>query len=124
MIKSQQTEPKPSACWSKEPQVPALRVEQGDDAFFLFPYIHLEFARMEIHKEQNILILSFSSHEVRIVGSHLKEIGIAIQRQSVEWIKATSPRYVALARKDAAIIEKIEVTEKSDEGSSNPPDPN
>jgi len=116
MIKSQQAETKPSVCWSKESQIPALRVELSGDVFLVFPYIHFNFAKME----KNTLLLSFSNHEVRISGSNLKEIGIAIQRLSVEWIKETPPRYVALAKKETTIIEKIEVTEKSDEGSLSP----
>jgi len=114
MIKSQQVESKPSACWSKESQIPALRVELDDGTFFVFPYLHLGFAKMENQKEQNVLLLSFSSHEVRITGRNLKELGMTIQRFSVEWIRKTDPRYVTLAKKDAGIIEKIEVEARED----------
>ena len=115
MIKSQQAESKPSVCWWKEPQIPALRVELNDDTFFVFPYIHFGFAKMETEKEKTILLLSFSTHEVRISGKNLKELGIAIQRLSVEWIRKTHPRYVELAKKEVASIENIEIMERSNE---------
>lgn len=120
MIKSQQAQSKPSICWWKELQIPALRVELDDGAFFVFPYLHLGFAKMETQKEQNVLLLSFSSHDVRITGRNLKDLGIAIQRLSVEWVRKTNTRYVTLAKKDAAIIEKIEV-EARDASFSLPP---
>jgi len=114
MIKSQQVESKPAVCWSKEPQIPSLRVELSGDILFVFPYIHFEFAKMESHKEQNILLLSFSSHEIRITGRNLKELGIAVQRLSVEWVRETPPRYAALAKQESAFIEKIEVEARED----------
>ena len=116
MIKSQQAESKPSVCWWKEPQIPALRVELNDDTFVVLPYIHLGFAKLETRQERNLLFLSFSSHEIRITGRNLKELGIAIQRLSVEWIREASPRYTSLVKKDAVVIEKIEITEKATEG--------
>ena len=89
----------------------------SDDNAFIFPYTHLTFAKMEREEERDVLTASFTSHDLRIVGKNLRELGIALQRLAVDWIKPAPPRYAALAPSDAVFIEKIEVKEVGEESS-------
>lgn len=121
MIKANQNEPRPldgeklekkqPVCWNKDPHVQCLRVELGTDRFFVLPYVHFAFASMEREGEGDVLVASFTTHDLRIVGKNLRELGIAIQMLAVEWIKAAPARYAALRTKDSVFIQSVEVTE-------------
>lgn len=102
------------ACWNEDPQAQALRVEMESGNFFIFPFSHLLFAELTKPKGGDSLKLVFSTHEVSISGRHLREIGIAIQKQSVDWIKELPARYGSLSENQSAFIEQIEVTEIED----------
>ena len=127
MIKSTPSETRPPenatddkkllVCWNKDAQAQCLRVELSDDNAFIFPYTHLTFASMEREEGRDVLIASFTSHDLRIVGKNLRELAIALQRLAVDWLKPAPPRYAALASSEAVFIEKIEVEEVS-EGTS------
>ena len=67
------------------------------------------------------LRIAFTTHEVRISGRHLRELGIALQKLAVEWVREVPPRYAALAEKGRAFIERIEVAEIEDDEDA-PPD--
>lgn len=114
MIRSNQTSRKTPLCWNKEPQSPALRVEQGEGAFFIFPYSHLIFAQLGNAKEKQSLSIFYPSHEVKIIGQHLDELAIALQYFSVEWIKSLPQRYAAVSKKEVVLIESIQIVESPD----------
>ena len=121
MIKTTQSEARPAAstdgeqkqfiCWNKDAQAQCLRVEFSDDRSFIFPYTHLTFASMEREEGRDVLTASFTTHDLRIVGKNLRELGIALQRLAVDWIKPAPARYAVLAASDAVYIESITVSE-------------
>ena len=131
MIKTRQSETRPPenpddgkkafVCWNKDTQAQSLRVEMSGGGFFLFPYSHLTFAKMERMESREILTVSFTSHDLHIAGKNLRELGMALQKQSVDWIKEVSARYATLADGDAVFIEAIEVKEASEEVASGNP---
>lgn len=57
------------------------------------------------------LKLVFSTHEVNVAGRKLRELSIALQKLSVDWIKEIPARYAQLAERDSAFIETITVKE-------------
>lgn len=121
MIKATQSEARPPAsadgeqkqliCWNKDAQAQCLRVELSDDRSFIFPYTHLTFARTEREEGRDVLTASFTTHDLHIVGRNLRELGIALQRLAVDWIKPAPARYAPLVPSEAVFIEKIEVEE-------------
>ena len=121
MIKATQSEARPPTstdgeqkqliCWNKDAQAQCLRVELSDDRSFIFPYTHLTFASMEREEGRDVLTASFTTHDLRIVGKNLRELGIALQRLAVDWIKPAPARYAVLAASDAVYIESITVSE-------------
>ena len=121
MIKATQSEARPAAiadgeqkqliCWNRDAQAQCLRVELSDDRSFIFPYTHLTFASMEREEGRDVLTASFTTHDLRVVGKNLRELGIALQRLAVDWIKPAPARYAVLVSSDTVFIEKIEVKE-------------
>ena len=121
MIKATQSEARTAAiadsdqkqlvCWNKDAQAQCLRVELSDDRSFIFPYTHLTFASMERDEGRDVLTASFTTHDLRIVGKNLRELGIALQRLAVDWIKPAPARYAVLTASDAVYIESITVSE-------------
>ena len=121
MIKATQSETRTQAsadgeqkqpiCWNKDAQAQCLRVELSDDRSFIFPYTHLTFASTEREEGRDVLTASFTTHDLRIVGKNLRELGIALQRLAVDWIKPAPARYAVLASSEAVYIESIAVSE-------------
>ena len=121
MIKSTKRESRPPheansrkpVCWNEDTHAQSLRVELGDDIFFVFPYIHLASAKVEREKTKDVLTISFTTHDVRVVGRNLREVGMALQKLAVDWISQTPVRYAPLSPKDSVFIDSIEVKEAS-----------
>lgn len=105
----------PPVCWERDPNAQALRVELNDGSTFIFPYAHLSFAKLTRDAAAETLKLVFSTHEVRVAGRKLRELSIAVQKLSVDWIKEIPARYAQLAEHDAAFIETIMVKEMAAE---------
>ena len=105
-------------CWNKDAQAQCLRVELSDDRSFIFPYTHLTFASMERDEGRDVLTASFTTHDLRIVGKNLRELGIALQRLAVDWIKPAPARYAVLAASDAVFVETIQVSETGSDDAS------
>jgi len=106
MIKSNQSEKTKFLCWNKEAQQQSLRIEQANGDLFIIPYIHLLYAHLGTENEKELLALTFSSHEIRIVGRALTDLAIAIQQLSIEWIKPLDARY-SESKKTGALVERI-----------------
>ena len=109
------------AAWESNPQAQALRVDLQSGAFFVLPYSHFALAHFYRDENGESLRIAFTTHEVRVSGRHLRELGIALQKLAVEWIREVPPRYAALAEKGRAFINRIEVVE-IEGGKNAPPD--
>jgi hypothetical protein len=69
--------------------VPAdnLRLELNPKSFVLLPYHHLEMVKFEAGDGQDTLTLLFLNRTVCITGKSLRELALALQDRSVEFIK-------------------------------------
>lgn len=61
------------------------------------------------------LKLTFSTHEAEVEGRDLRELALAFQKQSVEWIKEIPPKYAALVPTGAPLVLSISVSDKSEQ---------
>jgi hypothetical protein len=96
-------------CWSRDPQAQALRVEVGSGSWFIFPYSHFLFASLERAEDQDVLRISFTTHDVQVCGRGLMALLNAVQKMSIEWIRPLPKRYERLARADEVFVAKLEV---------------
>lgn len=105
------------SCWERDPNAQALRVEMADGALLILPYPHLGFAKLSSDESSETLLLSFSSHEVTILGRKLRDLALAVQKLSADWIREVPKRYAQLLEKDSPVIETISVKDLSEESS-------
>ena len=101
--------------WENNPQAQALRVDLQSGAFFVLPYSHFAFAHFQREGDSETLRVTFSSHEVRVNGRNLRELGLALQKLGVDWIREAPARYAGLAARGCAFIERIEVVDVAEE---------
>ena len=105
------------AAWEQNPQAQALRVDLQGGVFFILPYSHFGFAHFAREANHETLRVSFATHDVRIAGRNLRELGLALQKLTVDWIREMPARYAALSEKGCVFIERIEIAEVSEGGS-------
>jgi hypothetical protein len=99
--------------WESNPQAQALRVDLQSGVFFVLPYSQFAFAHFQRDGEGESLCITFSSHEIRLTGRNLRELGLALQKLSVDWVREAPARYAGLAARESAFIERIEVHDLS-----------
>jgi len=95
--------------WNRAGQPRCLRVELADGTFFVLPYQHLVCVRFEPGADEAINI-TISGHEVKIMGKNLRELALAFQKFTVDWVKELPRRYVAVANGEGVHIASIAVT--------------
>jgi hypothetical protein len=105
-------------CWSRDAQAQALRVELGGGSCFIFPYSHFLFASLERAEDQDVLRISFTTHDVRVRGRGLMALLNAVQKMSIDWIRPLPRRYEKLAEADAVFVGKIDIEELREESTS------
>jgi hypothetical protein len=54
--------------------------------------------------------ITISSHEVKIMGKNLRELALAFQKFTVDWVKELPARFVAAANGEGVHIASIAVT--------------
>ena len=106
--------------WESNPQAQALRVDLQNGTFFVLPYSQFAFAHFERNEGSETLRVSFTTHDVRVSGRNLRELGVALQKLAVEWIREVPARYAGLAEKGGTVVERIEIAEVNEDHS--PPD--
>jgi len=112
MIKPDQDENRREhPCWNRDFQTQALRVELADGSFYVFPYSRLDCVRFEPGNDHDLLHVFLDAHEIQIAGKHLREVGLALQKSTVDWVKELPARFGQQADDDHAWIEHINVKE-------------
>jgi hypothetical protein len=94
--------------WNRAVQPKCLRVELADGTFFMLPYQHLVCVKFEPGTGESINI-TISGHQVRISGKNLRELALAFQKFTVDWVKELPGRFVAVANDEGVHIASIVV---------------
>ncbi|MCI0538013.1 MAG: hypothetical protein L0Z50_22585 [Verrucomicrobiales bacterium] len=84
------------SCWKKDERAQCLRVETGSGEQYLFPYGYFHEARFSTSGDDETLELLFSSGSrvIRIQGSGLEDLWVALQNLSVACVKSLPQRFV------------------------------
>jgi hypothetical protein len=89
-------------------------VDLQSGEYYVFPYIHFGFARFERARDRETLQVSFATHDIHVSGHHLREVGLALQKLAVDWIREAPARYAGLTETGSAFIERIDINEASE----------
>lgn len=92
-----------------------LRLELDSRSFHLLPYHHLELVKFEAGDGQDALTLLFLNLTVHITGKNLRDLGLALQDRSVEFVKPLPERYASLAGTEVS-VKAIEIQDNKEPG--------
>jgi hypothetical protein len=95
-----------------------LRVESRDGSFQLCPYAWLVWVKFSVEGKNDCLTLSFNNHTVRVTGTKLRALGLAVQSLSVEWIKEQPEHFNGSKRDGGPSVESIKIAERALDGTS------
>ena len=95
--------------WNRAGQPRCLRVELADGTFFVLPYQHLVCVGFEPGTDDTINV-TIAQHEVKIRGKNLRELALAFQKFTVDWVKQWPAGSVAGANGEGVHIASIAVT--------------
>ena len=87
-----------------------LRIELPSGEVRIFPYQHLVTGSLTSAADGEVLRLSFSSHEVEIVGRNLRDLLVALQDYAVKWVCTMPARYESLVERDRGMVVAIRIT--------------
>ena len=108
---NRRTLPSNPTCWQREAPCACLRIETSARAAQVFPYQHLVTASLNCDDETETLHISFSSHDVEIVGHNLRPLLFSLQDFAVKWIRPIPGRYEQLAGGENGVITSIRIEE-------------
>jgi hypothetical protein len=95
--------------WNRAGQPRCLRVELADGSFFVLPYQHLICVGFEPGTDDTINV-TIAQHEVKITGKKLRELALAFQKFTVDWVKQWPAGSVTGAGGEGVHIASIAVT--------------
>ena len=98
-------------CYTTEPQARCLRVEISPGRSLLLPLDQFAFAEFTNDEKEQLLHLSFASHEVMVRGHALRRIETALQRLELSFITTLPAKYHSLVADGQPRIREIVVTE-------------
>ena len=104
-------------CWSIDPQARGLRVEMSAGHSIILPWEHFAFAEFTSEEAEEILILSFSTHEFVVHGRMLRRIEAAIQRLELSSLSIVPEKFRGLVCENQPFISSIEMTVVDSENS-------
>ncbi|PZR79781.1 MAG: hypothetical protein DLM52_00560 [Chthoniobacterales bacterium] len=77
----------------------------------LFPYQHLATASLICDEKAETLRLTFSSHDIQIIGNNLRSLFFALQEFAVKWVRPIPERYLAFETGDDGVILEVRIEE-------------
>lgn len=98
-------------CYTTEPQARCLRVEISPGRLLLLPLDQFAFAELTVDDKEQLLHLSFATHEIRVRGSALRRIETALHRLELSFITQLPAKYLPLLAENQPRIREIVVTE-------------
>ena len=102
--------PAAPACWQREAPSACLRVELRSGEIHLFAYQHFVTATLDREKASSELLrVTFSTHELKVEGSGLRNLLLSLQDFAVKWMRPAPERYRVLPVSTDGVIVDISV---------------
>lgn len=96
-------------CYTTDPQARCLRVEISTGRKFLLPLDQFVFAELDTDGEEQVLYLSFATHEITIRGNGLRRIETALHRLELSLLTPLPGKYHPLVAGGRPRIREIVV---------------
>lgn len=98
-------------CYTTDPQARCLRVEISPRQIFLLPLDQFAFAELTTDGKEQLLHLSFATHEIMVHGLALRRIETALHKLELSFLTPLPPKYHPLVADGQPKIREIVVTE-------------
>ncbi len=98
-------------CYTTEPQARCLRVEISPGRALLLPLDQFAFAEITNDEKEQLLHLSFASHEIMVRGRALRRIETALHKLELSFLMALPAKYHSLVPDGQPKIREIVVVE-------------
>ena len=98
-------------CYTTEPQARCLRVEISPGRLLLLPLDQFAFAELTVDDQEQLLHLSFATHEIMVHGNALRRIETALHRLELSFITQLPAKYLPLLAEGQPRIREIVVVE-------------
>ena|ERR1022692_801997 len=98
-------------CYTTEPRASCLRVEMPTGRIYLLPLDQLAYAQMDNDGTEQLLHLSFATHEIMVRGHTLRRIETALHRLELASITPLPARYHPLVAEGQPRILEIVMRE-------------
>jgi len=98
-------------CYTTEPQARCLRVEIPKGRIFLLPLDQFAYAEFDTDGKEQLLHLSFATHEIMVRGHALRRIETALHRLELSFITTLPAKYHSLVADGQPRIREIAVME-------------
>ena len=98
-------------CYLTEPQARCLRVEPSPGRTLLLPLDQFAFAEFNSTGKEQLLHLSFGSHEVVVHGTGLRRIETAMHKLELSFLGVLPEKFHALVPDGQPKIRELVVTE-------------
>ena len=98
-------------CYITDPQACCLRVEISPGSIFLLPLDQFAFAELSADGKEQLLHLSFATHDIMVRGHALRRIETALHRLELSFLTPLPAKYHPLVAEGQPRIREIIVTE-------------
>jgi hypothetical protein len=98
-------------CYTTDPQARCLRIEISPGRAVLLPLDQFAFAEFTTDDNEQLLHLSFASHDVTVRGHALRRIETALHKLELTFLMALPAKYHSLVPDGQPKIREIMVTE-------------
>ena len=98
-------------CYTTDPQARCLRVEISPGRSLLLPLDQFAFAEFISDDKEQLLHLSFATHEIMVRGNALRRIETALHKLELSFLTALPAKYHQLLAEGQPRIREIVVTE-------------
>jgi hypothetical protein len=98
-------------CYTTDPQARCLRIEISPGRLLLLPLDQFAFAEFNTDDKEQLLHLSFATHEIMIRGNALRRIETAMHRLELSFITPLPAKYHPLLAEGQPKIREIVVVE-------------
>ena len=98
-------------CYTTDPLARCLRIETAPGRSLLLPLDQFAFAEFDSTGKEQLLHLSFGSHEIFVRGSALRRVESALHKLELSFLAVLPPKYHPLVPDGQPKIRDIVVTE-------------